>query len=288
MDEIQQTTRQNPSTLVPPTFTSLTQQPVPNGKTSWIYVILITILIGVAGYFGFHNYQLRQQLTKVQPTSSAIVEDNSLSQKPTSSDTTTPLLGHYQNDKFGFKINHPQDWNITAKEYDIQADQREYQRKCSSGELDGCGGSRWPDYRVELYNQNSQHYLNVDIHVIPVAENLGGKEYQGFTYILYRTNYNKNPEEAPKYYVSESIDKQIENTLTFYSPPQPLGCLWLPDFVSVDVNRVGIDKSTYNHGSGYYFNKTKKSCQNTELYYGDHPNIPFNSLDDCQKSCVGR
>lgn len=272
MDEIQQASNQTPTTLVPPAITSSTSQSVPKRTTPRILIILIIILTGVIGYFGFHYYQLSQELAKAQPTPS---------------DTVTPLLGHYQNDKFGFEINYPQEWSLTAKEYDIQTDYRKYLRKCESGEIDGCGGSRWPDYQLEFYN-NDKHYFNVNIHVIPLAQYLGGKENSGFTYSVQKINYNTNIAQTPTYYITDSMVELLQESLSFINPARPLGCLWIPDFVGIDISRPGINKSIYSTAKAYYYDNKKNSCQSEDIYYGDGPNIPFSSIDECQKSCVGR
>ena len=193
--------------------------------------------------------------------------------------------GSYQNSKFGFKLNFPNDLNLTAKKYDIQAYQKEYIRKCDSGELEGCGGARWPDYQIRFYNEKNQYYFSVDIHVVPVARNLGGKEYQGFTFSVLRIHYTK-PEEAPKYYITESTVKEIQDSLSFFTSTQPLSCLWLPDFIAIDTNRQSINQSSYEYAAGYYLNQNTNKCQFTEFYYGSGSNMPFESLEKCQQICL--
>lgn len=67
MDETQQVPNQNPITPVPPITTHPTPQSVPTSKTPWIFFSLIVILIGVASYFGYQNYQLKQRIITLQP-----------------------------------------------------------------------------------------------------------------------------------------------------------------------------------------------------------------------------
>lgn len=64
MEETQQALNQNPITPVPPIATYPTPTP---SKTPWL-VLVIVLLIGIAGYFGYQYYQLKQQLSNQQPT----------------------------------------------------------------------------------------------------------------------------------------------------------------------------------------------------------------------------
>lgn len=261
-------------------------EPLQSTRKPWIAVTIFILLIVITVFLGFQNYQLRQQLARPIPTPSQSVLDNSIT-SPAPNVEDSQLTSKYQNDKFGFEIKYPKEWSLTAKEHDIQADYREYIRKCDSGEIDGCGGSRWPDYQLEFYNKG-KNYFNVSIHVIPLAEYLGGKENGGFTYSVQRVNYNTNISESPTYYISESMEQMLQDSLVFITPSKPLSCLWIPDFVGVDVSRPRIDKSIYNMAKAYYYDNKKNTCQTKDLYYGDGPNIPFSSIDECQKSCIER
>ncbi|MFH2019651.1 MAG: hypothetical protein ABII80_03505 [bacterium] len=47
-------------------------QPIPTKKTPWLVIVLVIVLVGVAGYFGFQNYHLRQQLALSLPETVSI------------------------------------------------------------------------------------------------------------------------------------------------------------------------------------------------------------------------
>lgn len=280
------TSTSNPQTVNTPLTTQVPTPLTLKKKKPWLLITLVVLLLGTTGTFAYKYYQLKQQVddqSTLLPSSQLVV--SSPSPESTSSDSGSFQQGSYQNNKFGFKLNYPQELNLTAQEYDIQADQREYIRRCDSGELEGCGGARWPDYEVRFYNQNDQHYFNVRIHVIPVAQFFGGKEYQNFTYRVQRVAYTR-PEDKPQYYISESTKEQIEDSLSFFTPTQPLSCLWLPDFIAIDTSKPGINLSSYDYATGYYFNQDTSKCQLAELYYGSGPNIPFQSMEECQQACV--
>jgi hypothetical protein len=253
-------------------------------RCSWLTIVVIILLVGITSYFGYQNYQLKQQLVKatLMPSQPAIDNDIIKTDDPS---IESQLTTQYKNDKFGFEIKYPQEWSLTVKEHDIQADYREYIRKCDSSEIDGCGGSRWSDYQLEFYN-NGKHYFNVSIHVIPLAQYLGGRENDGFTYSVHKINYNTNISQTPTYYITDSMVKQLQDSMSFIKPVRPLGCLWIPDFVGVDISRPGVDKSIYNTTKAYYYDSKKSSCQTKDIYYGDGPNIPFSSIGECQKSCI--
>ncbi len=74
MDEAKQVPNQNPVTPVPPISTYPIPQPVPTSKTPWILIFLIVFLAGVASYFGFQTYQLRQEINKQTDDNSSDTE----------------------------------------------------------------------------------------------------------------------------------------------------------------------------------------------------------------------
>lgn len=96
MDEAQQVPNQNPITPAPPIAIYQTPQPAPTSKTPWILISLIVILIGVASYFGYQNYILKQQLT-VQQSSTTPATTLISSPTPTSTSTSTSTTGPTSN-----------------------------------------------------------------------------------------------------------------------------------------------------------------------------------------------
>lgn len=86
MEETQQIPNQNPITPTPPISPYSIPQPVPTSKTP-LLLIVIVLLLGIASCFGYQNYQLKQQLSVGQPsTTSATTLINS----PTPTSTSTP------------------------------------------------------------------------------------------------------------------------------------------------------------------------------------------------------
>lgn len=85
MDETQQVPNQNSITPAPPVTTYPTPQPVPSSKTPWL-VIVIVLLVGIASYFGYQTYQLKQQLTVQQPSTTS---ETTLINSPTPTSTST-------------------------------------------------------------------------------------------------------------------------------------------------------------------------------------------------------
>lgn len=244
--------------------------------------------VTVTGDFVYGSPACAHTTTTCTPTKAIVLNLNSV---VTSSHTlqdvswdTTPLAT-YRNDKFGFTLEYPREWNLVAREHDIQADAREYQQKCASGEINGCGGMRWPDYQVRFY-QDGVHAFDVNIHVIPLADLMNGKENAGFTFVVQRVNTNPDFTTGATFAISESTNQHLQDTLAFIPTTKPLGCLWLPDFVAVDVTRPGMDRSIYEKATAYYYDQVQKNCTMKDIYHGDGPNIPFASLADCQQQCM--
>jgi hypothetical protein len=110
MEETQQVPNQNPITPVPPISTYPTPQPALTSKTPWILITLIVILLGLASYFGYQTYQLKQQLTIQQPTPTpATTVSNSPASTSTPIPTSDPTASWevYTNSENGYSIKYP-------------------------------------------------------------------------------------------------------------------------------------------------------------------------------------
>lgn len=112
MDEAQQVPNQNSMTPVSPIATYPTPQPAPISQTPWMLISLIVILLGVASYFGYQNYQLNQQLTRQQSTSAPSATINSPSPLPISSAVTDPTTSwiKYSDNLNNFTFKYPNSW----------------------------------------------------------------------------------------------------------------------------------------------------------------------------------
>lgn len=105
MEETQQVPNQNPLTPVPPIATYSAPQPTPASKTPWLLISLIVTLVGVASYFGYQNYNLKQQLVDQSPSlpSSAITNSPMSSASTVTTTDPTEKWKLYNNDIFVFR-----------------------------------------------------------------------------------------------------------------------------------------------------------------------------------------
>jgi len=111
MDETQQVPNQIPVTASPITTTPTTQ-PAPKSKTSWTFIIVIVVLLGIASYFGYQNYQLKQQLTVQQPTPtlSTYVSSPTPAVSPITSINPTENPTTYTNTQYFYSLKYPNTW----------------------------------------------------------------------------------------------------------------------------------------------------------------------------------
>ncbi len=91
---MQQVPTQNPIVQTPPTASLIQFQPVPTSRTPWLVILLIALLVGSTSYFGYQNYQLNQQLTKIAFSSPSPTVSPTISPTPgsTTSITNAPLF----------------------------------------------------------------------------------------------------------------------------------------------------------------------------------------------------
>lgn len=128
METTEQTTNQarptpdsQPQPLSP--SQSLSAEPTPVKKMPWIIIITIAILLtGLAGYFGYQNYQLRRELADQQPLPSSMAVSSPVPIVPSTPpvDPTTDWET-YTNTKYSYSFNYPQQYNIrnnNAEGYD--------------------------------------------------------------------------------------------------------------------------------------------------------------------------
>ncbi len=114
MDETQQVPNQIPVTPLPIT-TPVTTQATPTSKIPIIFITVIVVLLGVASYFGYQYYQLKQQMN-VQKSTSTPATTIIPSPNPTTTMTSTTELPinwkTYNNSKYGITFHYPDDYTV--------------------------------------------------------------------------------------------------------------------------------------------------------------------------------
>lgn len=91
----------NPQSVSPTTPQTPTQPPIPEKRNSPILLLLlIPALMGVASYFGYQNWQLRQQIVRNQPIPTPQT-------MPTTQSDPTETWKTYTNTKFNYSVKYP-------------------------------------------------------------------------------------------------------------------------------------------------------------------------------------
>jgi len=90
----------------PPVFKPSEESKKPKNKLIPLLVFLLIVALGVAGYFGWQNYQLKleKEVVDIQPESSPVVEVDE-----------TAEWEIYTNDKYNFQFKYPSDADIEEK-----------------------------------------------------------------------------------------------------------------------------------------------------------------------------
>lgn len=120
MVEAQQVPNQNPISSVQPISTYPTLQSTPTSKTPWILIVLVVILLGITSYFGYQNYQLKQQLSSQQPSPTPLIEsptviNNQSVPKQSPTQITKQIIIKKKTEFAGetstsFSFKYPSDW----------------------------------------------------------------------------------------------------------------------------------------------------------------------------------
>ncbi len=246
---------------------------------------LFFLMTGALIFLGYRNYLLKREVTNLQ---------REIASKPSPSPSPSSTTGwvQYKSDKFGFTIRYPEALEVEAKEVDIKADYKKYVEKCKTGVSGGCGGGRWPDFKISFLRPSGKAAFDVDIYQLPVKEYFGGIERDNFTYLVGAGRYSGEDIELDPV-DSKTLDA-IALTLDFFEPKQPLACLWStelgPGFnPEEDKDYIKEHSSQLVKLSGFYFNSSRNSCQNITFYTWkgqeetDKP--PFSDLKGCTSSC---
>lgn len=274
----------------------------PNNLLIASLITLFFISSGIAGYVAYQNSQLKKQVKQLEVQTnqkSSSLPSNSIPNQPNlkpqpktktaSSPSSIRNWNLYKNDKFGFTLKYPPHLNVKPTEIDIKSNYEEYMKKCDSGFFEnGCGGGRWPDFKISFIRKNGKLAFDVRIYQLSVKNTFGGIERDNFTYIISDFVYYN---EAQVDFVDEKTLSSIKASLKFFKPDKPLNCLWDPQLAGFnpqdDKDYIRKHSNELVKLTGAYFNIAKNSCQETTLYtYQKETDKPvFEDLSECQSVC---
>lgn len=189
------------------------EKPIQKNGSGFLIFLLSTLLIIavlIAGFFAYQTQSLVRELTDIRT-------QPSITPKPTT--PSESKLETYTDEKYGFTIKYPEKLVKSHNEVDISKNNKEYNAKCADGTYTGCGGSKWPDYKITFYNDKDIALFDVNIWKGDLTEPFGGKLYNNMTYKVdtFRL-YGENGEIEP---IDSELLKQISETLSFN---QPVAC----------------------------------------------------------------
>jgi len=81
MENIESVSDQTTLTPVPPVVSTPSLQTIPSRHSPWLAITATILFLGVVGYLGYQNYQLKQQLTSQQSTPTSQEEMANLQQQ---------------------------------------------------------------------------------------------------------------------------------------------------------------------------------------------------------------
>lgn len=245
-------------------------------------LVLLILAIGALAFLGIKHLISTNQFPINLPGASTT---------PSPTQISTTDWRTYSNTKYGFSIKYPQTLDLRPTEFDQKKARRDYVNKCESGEIEGCGGGRWPDFLINFILPNNNTLFSVGIYQLPVkSSGLADVENDNFSYSV-----RLNPDEVDKLKSDEKeMTKQISSTLSFVAPDMPLSCLWLPDFgpgfdpiKDKDYIEQNIQNLVKLHG--FYYLATSNVCKEITFYTWegqektDAP--PFTTSTECVLKC---
>jgi hypothetical protein len=254
-----------------------------------MFLLLGFLLISAGAIFGYFYRDSHLNLVGTNEVS----QNNDQIIKVESTDLSTSLET-YTNTKLGFTIQYPNSLNIIPVDADPKAENREYIRKCESGEIDGCGGSRSPDFRVDFQQGGEDTLFSVVVYQLPMVKyGLADLLKNTFSYGVRVADLNNISNLSSKDKLALSKENLL-STLTFIEPEKSLLCLWdteislgfdpVDDKEYIDDNIEGLVLI-----SGYYVNPKSGVCEKAEYYswlgQQDTHKPPFETQEDCRLTC---
>lgn len=202
-------------------------------------------------------------------------------------DLNTSSWTVYKNDKYGFMLKYPSNLKLIPLEVDIKKNHNDYLKKCKTGVLNSCIGSRWPDFKISFFRENGK--VAFDVRIYQVAEEaFGGVVKDNFQFWV--NNFHIAEEDGILEPVDIELLKQIAGTLDFFEPQKPLICYWSDEYVGfnkeVDKDYIKENEDKLIEASGVFFNQQANSCWKTSYYVWknriEKDSPPFKNLEECQ------
>lgn len=217
MDEAEQVQNQAPITPVPPIAKYQIPRPAPTSKTPWILISLIIVLLGVTSYFGYQNYQLKQQITTQQPSPTpvkAIVN----SPMPTSTPDQTADWEVYTNSANGYTIKYPRladgFTRLICPEEELTVTTADTGNKTSPVNMTSCERGGRYEFETKTTNfiapapEQTKYYDIVEEDIV-----VGGLNAKRYTFTF--TNIEDGP--YPTWFTSVRINKDNKTYEIYFS-----------------------------------------------------------------------
>lgn len=120
----------------------------------------------------------------------------------------------YTNNKYHFELKYPSEPNLRPIEVNIYQNYQDYRQKCEDGIYDGCGGSRWPDYKITFFRSNGKGAFDVSIWKgEEVAQFIQSIPHNGYAYTV--STFRSFDEDGEIDPIDENTINQIYSTLKF-------------------------------------------------------------------------
>lgn len=259
-------------------------------KFTILETIFIFALLSTTGLYIFLN--LKSDKNKSLPSPEVITQDT------TSTPAQKTYLETYTDTKLGYTIKYPSSLGISIIEGTPKQDYLQYVEDCETGKIDGCGGSRYPDFR-KYFMINDTYIFSISVYQLPVVDfGLADLVRDNFSYEIFGFNgqYDKILSSYPDlaWVTEDNLLSQFE----FIEPDLPLSCLWdttLAGFEPDDDREyirkyIEENKENLSLYSGYFVNPSTNKCEFTEIYaWGSEENNdipPFSTLEECLNTCT--
>ena len=255
--------------------------------------LAIIILFFILGIFLFFIFQWRSSLEQLSKCNNDLaVCQYDLKNSEVSADAVPswqiPVeMETYQDEKLGYSIQYPKRLHLSAVDAKPKLASKAYEEACKTGKINGCGGSRYPDFQTDFKTPEGNVIFSVYVYQFPSKQyGLGDIVRDNFTYGVRLEDLSGIVSLVDRYHI-----QHVLSTMDFIVPEKPLNCLWSPE-LSPGLTRdqvIKLDNQT-DYISGYYFDSNTNACKKTLFYDQTNPdNVtspPFKDIKECELSCI--